>query len=145
MANEITLTARLAVSKNGMTVQNATYTKTQSIESTITYPRKQNADQVVGTSDEALALGDIDITNATGKDYMVLLRNQDAAAIVEVKVKSAATPTYTVIGRMYPGETWGPCRMEKLDASDLGGIYLDSDTADTPVEVVASEVGDPTA
>lgn len=143
MANEITLTAALQASKNSVKVVNSTTAKIQNMETVKTHMTHEI--QNVGTSEEALDVGDVDITNATGGEYMVLLFNRDATNYVSVEVKYAATPSYWVIGIMRPGEPWGPVRLPKLDGSSLGGIYLKANTAACDVEIVVVEGGNPAA
>lgn len=143
MANEITLTAKLSATKNSVTVTNAVYTKPQTMEGALEH--MYHAVQEVGTSEEAVELGDVDITDATGHEYMLLLINRDDTNYVSVKVKYAADPLYWTIGVMLAGESWGPVRLPTLTAASLGGIYLDADTADCAVEVVACEAGNPAA
>lgn len=142
MANEITLGFKLQASKNGTTVVNATQTKTQSMASTAT--AMTHITQAVGTSREAVELGDVDNSNATGGEYIVCLRNMDDTnfCIVELNHGSSA---YYQVGLLRPGECWGPVRMQKLDGSGYGGLYLDFDTAAGEIEVIACEAGDPAA
>lgn len=142
MANEISLTAKLSVTKNSVTVTNAVSTKTQTMESA--KEKLHHTVQGVGTTREAVSLGDVDKTNATGGEYIVLLCNRDTTNFVIVEVQTGAS-TYQQVGLMRPGEFWGPVRMQKLDASGYGGLFLDADNTDCDVEVVACEAGDPTA
>jgi hypothetical protein len=146
MANEIQMNSGLKATKNSVTVQTSpavTFSKIQTMESTL--DKEHHTVQAVGTSEEALSLGDVDNSNATGDEYMVQCINRDPTNYVEVLVKYAATPSYWVIGKMRPGEPWGPVRLPKLDGSSLGGIYLKANTASCDVEVVTFEAGDPAA
>lgn len=140
MANEISITAKIAATKNSVTVTNAVSTKTQTMSSTSTY--LSHIAQEVETSREAVSIGDVDISNATGLEYLLLLANRDSTNYVTVEVKTGAS-TYQTCGIIRPGEFWGPVRLPKLDASGYGGIYLTANTATCEVEVVAVEAGDP--
>lgn len=140
MASEIQLTAKLNAAKNSVTVANAVSTKTQTMASTL--DKLHHTVQAVSTSREALSLGDVDNSNATGDEHIVLLFNRGETYNVKVEVKTGAS-TYQQSGLMRPGEPWGPVRMQKLDASGYGGLYLTSVTGDSDVEVVACAAGDP--
>jgi hypothetical protein len=147
MANEITLTSKLSVSKGGISVANAVSSKTQSMASTTghgggpaTYMTDHN--QNVGTTREAVNLVDVDNSNATGGEYILRLCNLDSTNFVTVEIQTGAS-TYATVGIMRPGEPWGPVRLPKLDASGYGGIFVDADTAACSVEVTAAEAGDP--
>lgn len=142
MANEISLTFKLQAAKGGSTIVNATTTKTQTMASTAA--AMQHGTQNVGTTREALNVGDVDITNATGGEYIVLLRNMDATNFCTVEL-NYGSGTYYQVGLMRPGEGWGPVRMQKLDGSGYGGLFLDFDTAAGKIEVLATEAGDPAA
>lgn len=141
MANEIGFTAKLTVQKSGVTVTQQTSTKTQSMATALT--KLHHTVQSVGTSEESVSVGDVDISNATGDQYLVLFYNRNATNYVEVSVKYAATPSYWVIGVMRPGEPWGPARIPKLDGSSLGGLFLKANTAACDVEVTVCEAGTP--
>jgi hypothetical protein len=137
MANEVTLNAKLTISKGGASVTNLTSTKSQNIQSTL--PGHQIDEvQSVGTSRTSISLGSI----AVASQYFLLLRNQDPTNFVKVEVQSGVA-TWGVAGFMKPGETFGPVRC----AAQSGGypVYvLTADTAACDVEVVAGEAGDPT-
>jgi hypothetical protein len=146
MANEIQMNSGLKATKNSVTVQTSpavTFSKIQTMEAALN--KEHHTTQAVGTSEEAVSIGDIDNSNATGDEYIVQLVNRDSTNYVEVKVKYAATPSYWTIGVMRPGEPWGPARVPKLDGSSLGGLFLKANTAACNVEVVACEAGDPAA
>ena len=142
MANEISLQFKLQAAKNGATIVNATTTKTQTMASTAT--SMTHLTQNVGTSREAVDLGDVDNSNATGGEYLVLLRNMDDTNWCMVELNHGSSAYYQV-GLMRPGECWGPVRMQKLDGSGYGGLFLDFDTAGGEIEVLACEAGDPAA
>jgi hypothetical protein len=149
MANEISLTAKLSVSKGSVSIANAISTKTQSMASTTGFGGGAADDmchhtQNVGTTREAIDLVDVDNTNATGGEYILLLYNRDATNYVTVEVQTGAA-SYWTVGIMRPGESWGPNRLPKLDGSGYGGVFCDADTAACRVEVLACEAGDPAA
>ena len=144
MASEITITSKITATKNGVTVVNATTSKTQTMESTA-------ANMIHGTQDvgfaasEKLADGDV-ATEFGGFEYFVLLRNLDDTNSCKVSVRTAAA-TYQQVGLMRPGEFWGPVRMQvALETADFEGeLYLQFDTADGQVEYLLVEAGDPAA
>ena len=142
MANEISITSKLQASKGGVTVVNVTTTKTQTMSTTA--DDMSEGTQVIPTSQTALDVGAVDITNATGDEYMVQLYNADSTNFVTVSIKTGAA-TYATAGIMRPGEFWGPARLPKLDGSGYGGVYLLADTASCRVGKVVVEVGDPAA
>lgn len=142
MANEITIQSKLTATKGGSSVTNYTSDFTITMESTLT--KMTNLVQGVGTTREAVDVGDVDITNATGAQYLLQLTNNDATNFVLLEVQTGAS-TYWTVGVMLPGESWGPVRLPKLDGSGYGGIFMDADTAACDVNVVAVAAGDPTA
>ena len=121
MANEISITAKLSVSKGGTTVTNATSTDSIDMTGTNMLTLVQN----IGTSYEALVLTDID----TAADYHVCLRNKDATNFV--KVSFDAGSTYSL--KLIPG---GLCYLPILAGEQIGCI---ADTAACEVEVICSE------
>ena len=150
MANEITIASGLTVSKDDMRAAPATASKTTNMADSTGFasgPAKYIVQHVqsVGTSEEAVALGPVRIANATGDEYILQLRNLDLTNYVDVYVLYDDDPStlYWHIGRMRPGESWGPARLPKLDADDYGGICLKANTAACDVEVIACEAGDP--
>lgn len=143
MSDELTIQSSLAASKGGESVSSTTTSKTQTMSSTAV--NMAGHTQEIGTSEEAIDLVDVDNANATGDEYWLRLRNMDATHFVDVYAKIAATPTYWHIGRMRPGESWGPNRLPKLDGSSLGGIFAKADTAACLISVEAAEAGDPAA
>jgi hypothetical protein len=122
MANEISITAKLSVSKGGTTVTNVT--STDSIDMTGT--SMLTVVQSIGTSYEALTLTDID----TAARYFVLLRNKDATNYVEVSFDAGTT--YSL--RMDAGELCGPL---PLVAGEQIGCR--ANTAACDVEVICCE------
>lgn len=147
MANEITLTAKILATKNSVSVTNSVSTKVQSMAASTGFGGGAAEDvahhtQNVGTSREAVDLVDVDNSNATGGEYILMLYNRDDTNFVTVEINTGSS-AYFQVGLMRPGEPWGPVRMQKLDASGYGGIFLDADTAACQVEVLAIEAGDP--
>lgn len=144
MSNTIAITAKSTVTVDAVVFTNASYTKTHTTDTTITPPHGHHTLQTVTTSEEALSVGDCDISNATGYNYVALIYNRHATQTVTVKIKVAAVPTYFPIATIYPGGCFGPVLMNKLDGSSLGGIYLIASGAGTDCEVVVGEIGTPT-
>lgn len=142
MANEITITSKLNASKGGVTVTNATTTKTQTMSTTA--EDMEHGTQNVGTAREALNVGDVDITNATGDQYIVHLRNMDDTNFCTVEVQTGAS-TYAEHSILLPGEFSGAIRRNKLDGSGYNGLFLKFDTAAGQVERIVVEAGDPAA
>lgn len=122
MANEISVTAKLSVSKGGTTVTNATSTDSIDMTGTNMLTLVQN----IGTSYEALTLTDID----TASKYFVLLRNKDATNYVEVSFDAGST--YSL--RMDAGELCGPLPM--VAGEQIG---CRANTAACEVEVICCE------
>ncbi len=123
MANEITITAKLSVSKGGTSVANATSTDSIDMAGT----NMMTLVQSVGTSAEAVGpLTDID----TASSYFVLFRNKDSTNYVEVSFDAGGT--YSL--RMNAGELCGPFRVVAGEA-----IHLRANTAACEVEVIACE------
>jgi hypothetical protein len=122
MANEISITSKLSVSKGGTTISNATSTDSVDMTGTNMLTNVQS----VGTSYEALTLTDID----TASSYWVHLRNKDATNYVEVSFDAGSTFSL----RMNAGEMCGPMR---LVAGEQIGCR--ANTAACEVEVNACE------
>jgi len=122
MANEISITAKLSVSKGGTTVTNVT--STDSIDMTGT--SMLTVVQSIGTSYEALTLTDID----TAARYFVMLRNKDATNYVEVSFDAGSTFSL----RMDAGELCGPLPM--VAGEQIG---CRANTAACEVEVICCE------
>lgn len=100
MANEISISASLSFRKG--TAGDALYAEDLSV--TMTGNRYLKGRQSVGTSEEALVLGEVP---AGG---WLMLKNTDATNYVQVRAKAGETP----FARMRAGEPCGPFR---LDAS----------------------------
>lgn len=122
MANEISITAKLSVSKGGTTVTNATSTDSIDMSGT----NMLTVVQSIGTSYEALVLTDID----TAARYFVMLRNKDATNYVEVSFDAGSTFSL----RMNAGELCGPL---PLVAGEQIGCR--ANTAACDVEVICCE------
>ena len=142
MANAINVTSKLSATFSAEVFTNTLTTLNTVPETTST--KGAHIAQTVGTAREAVLIGDVDITNATGNDYWLQLRNVDATNYVTVEMQYGAA-TYLQIGMMRPGGSWGPNLLPKLDGSGYNGIFLDADTADCLVVGVAAEAGDPAA
>jgi len=140
MANELTTTSKLQATFGGEVFVNTTTQHTFNSSATATHASKIK--QNVGTAREAVQIGDVDNSNATGEEYILQFYNHDDTNFVTVEVQTGAA-TYWPAGIMRPGETWGPNRVPKLDGSGYGGYFLDADTAICDVTVVASEAGVP--
>lgn len=131
MANEITVLSNLTHSAGGSTVTSATTSDVVNDDSTT--KRHSLIVQDVGFSaSEAASMGDVN----TAKQYWVRLRNLDATNYVLVYVTSGGSDVE--IGRMNPGETWGPCRMKAVAASNPT-LKVKADTAACQVEVIACQ------
>lgn len=141
MANEISLTAKISVSKNSVTATNATSTKTQTMESTL--EKMHHTVQSVGTSREAVSTGDVD----TSKEYFVLLYNRDDTNFVAVEIEYSDGNWFN-FAVIRPGEMFGPVRMKAIaspGANQYGELFLDADTAACDVEVLVCDAGNPAA
>ena len=121
MANEIQISASLNISKNG-----ATFTGTGTINVTQSgNPSIANL-QAVGTTTEALSIGDI-----TAVGY-VFLKNIDATNFVQVGLATPVTDADAMI-TLLPGEfALFPTRLET--------IYAKANTASCNVLVVAGSL-----
>ena len=123
MSSEISITAKLSVSKGGTSVTNAISTDSIDMTGTNMIALVQN----VGTSAEAVGpLTDVD----TAASYFLLLRNKDATNYVEVSFDAGST--YSL--RMNAGELCGPFRLVAGEA-----VHLRANTATCEVEVIACE------
>jgi hypothetical protein len=136
MANEISFTAKLTVTKNSASVTQNTSTKTQTMSTTS--EKLHHTIQDVGTSAEDLSTGDVDLT----KEYLVLLYNRDATNYVDVICRKDGTPTDVTVGRMRPGEPFGPFRAT-LQTAGYPKLRLQANTAACDVEVTVTDAGDP--
>lgn len=132
MANEISVTAKLTFAYGGTTITNATSTDSITLNTSgLDGSAIQNV-QTVGTSREALVVGDVDTASA----YFVLLRNKDATNYVTVETYDSTN--YVASGIMYAGELYGPVRVPAGKT-----IHLTANTAACQVETVVCEAGVP--
>lgn len=132
MANEITMVSALTHVKDSSTMATGNTSKTQTVETTITSQKHHFTVQAVGTSREALSVGDVTIS----KDYVVRLKNMDSANFVKVEFYDSTNYVHAI--NIEPGEPSGPYRVD-------GGktVHLTADTAECAVEVAVSDAGDP--
>lgn len=119
MANEITQTISLSVSKNGAS---SSISKTKRIDQTGDEHIKST--QVIGTTAETLGLGDI-----TGTPSQISITNLDATNFVEIGGDSGLT-VFKI--RVSKGET-------VIFRPTSSTIYAKADTADVRVEILAIE------
>lgn len=87
--------------------------------------------QVVGTTHEAIAAGDV------ADSAMCLIRNMHATAVISVGIEESAV--FYPLLEIPPGET---AKLPRL--TSLAGTFLKSDEADTPVVVSLYEIVAPT-
>lgn len=139
MADEVQTTFKVTATKNSVTITNAVSTITHTMQGSL--DKLHHTIQGVGTSEEALSVGDVDITNATGDEYGILVVNRDGTNFVQLKKKTAATPTYWEVTKLEPGEGTLIPRAPKIDGSSLGDYYLVADTAACNCEVCVWELG----
>jgi len=144
MANEITITSKIAATKAGVSIANATYIVPQTMSTTADDMVLQTQ-TISFAAEEKVALGDVNGAS-TGDEYFIRLRNMDDTNNCAVKVRTGAA-TYQQVGLMRPGETWGPVRMQKAAAAAgyEGEIWAQFAVADGLIEVAAVEAGDPAA
>jgi hypothetical protein len=139
MSSEIQWVARLRVEKGGGNVDQADNDSTHNMQTTLV--RMSGLLQTLTANTRtAPNYGTVDTSVAGG--HIVLITNRGSANFVKVEVQTAATPTYLEIGRMYPGESFGPVRLLP-PASGVGSIHLTADTAGSNVQVTAVEAGNP--
>lgn len=134
MASEITIVSNLTHAAFGSTVTSATTTDV--VDDNSSNKRHRLFVQSVGTSLEAVEMGDINL-GATNKGYMARLRNL-ATATAQVTVAVSHSGGDVEFARMLPGETWGPVRMLGLTASHPV-LKVKASVADTSVEVILCE------
>ncbi len=84
--------------------------------------------QVVGTSHEAIDAGDVT------DDAYAQIENVHATAVIQVGIDDAAT--FVPIIDINPGDP--PAVIPR--ASSLAGLYLESDTASTPVRITLVKI-----
>ncbi len=144
MAKTIVFTAKLVLTEGDVVMLNSKTDKTQLRESTLT--AIHHTIQSVAGTEEALSVGDVNVSYASGSDYVIQLWNRDTGAgYVEVLTETAAG-TYDHMGKMLAGEPFGPIRRAKNENGSFGGIFLrGSDAGPRDVEVLVSSAGDPEA
>lgn len=121
----LTLTAKLAASKSGTTVQNAT--STFALGDMTGDEMHQTVYVSVGTSAVALPVGSID----TASDYWVLLRNvEDTTGTFTISFDAGTTE----VMELAPGEVAGPFKV-------IGGeaVHVTPSASGIRIEVVACE------
>ena len=131
MANEITVVSNLTHAAAGSTVTAATTSDVIDDNST-TKRHSLIVQDVDDAATEAADVGDVD----TSKEYFARLRNLDVSNSVLVYVTSGGSDVE--VGRMKPGETWGPCRMKAV-ASSNPILKVKAVTANCQVEVIACQ------
>ena len=115
----------------------------------------QSIDPAASGTFETIALGDVTVT----AEHAVRLRNAgytnaggSSVQFIELAVQTAVS-TFTVIGRIYAGETWGPCRMTPQVSSYPRLVARAASTtipsvapgnAAVNLEVIACDMGTPT-
>ena len=148
MASEISLTSKVSITKSGVTVTNATSTKTQNIATTLSGFTHQTT-MNVNTTWEDVSLGDV-LANAnnTADEYMVELFNRETTNnhLVYVGVlEDAGSNIDNYPSLMRPGEPFGPVRMKKM-TNGYPKVQVKAAVAGVnKIEVVAGEAGDPDA
>lgn len=148
MANEITFTSKLSATIAGIAVGAASSSKTQSASATAAVV--VHGTQLVGNEDyEDVELGDIlTSANNTSMSYLVQIWNRDDEAKIQVRILPSAwsvNGNVTNVGDSFEvlaGEPFGPVRVPQM-ASGYPKLQLKSNVANTQVEVVATEAGDP--
>jgi hypothetical protein len=108
--------------------------KTQSLLANASAIRAFSNTQLVGTSTEVVDLLDV----STGDQYVIMLTNKQATGYVEVMIERSAA-AYTIIGLIYPGESYGPVRMPAPAASPYPRLAVKAYTNTCNVEVVCGE------
>jgi hypothetical protein len=120
MANEITSSTSLTVTKNGATFNasaNKTFTQTGNVA--------LNAVQNIGTAAELVSLGDI-----TGVPGAMLVKNLDTTNFIEISLDSGGTQIFAKL-TAGKGMLWFP---------SVAAVYAKSDTAACRLQVLAIEV-----
>ena len=138
MPSEITVVSNLTHAAFGSTVTSATTSDV--IDDTSSTKRHRLFVQSVGTSLEAVEMGDINL-GFTSRAYWVRLRNLSAAQqsppFITVAVSHSGGDVE--FATMQAGETFGPVRMVGLTASHPV-LKVKASVTDTPVEVILCEV-----
>ncbi len=123
MANELTLNVSAEyedVEGIAAAIEVANYVRT------LTTKKVVKTKQTVGITEEALLLGDVATVG------FVILVNRDVTNFVLVKSGTGGT----IVGKMFPGEPYGPVRL----GSGMQAPFLIADTAACEVEVFITAV-----
>ena len=130
-----TITRNVNFSWNNGTTSVGNAVKTATLLGNETNSRAfSNTQLVLHTADEVVELLDVSIT----QQYVVMLTNKDATNYVVVKVEVSAA-AYHIIGRIYPGESWGPVRMPVPASTPYPRLAVRADTGSCNVEVICGE------
>lgn len=121
MANEITFISGLSAIKSNLNLA----TPTESLRATMTGDRADRRTQAVGTTYEAIAVGDI---SSAG---WARFKNLDGTNYVEIGLEVAAA--FYGFVKLLPGETSGPMRLSTLS------IFGRANTAGVNLEVMLIE------
>lgn len=129
-----TITRNVNFSWNNGTTSVGNAVKTATLLGDVTNSRAFSNTQLVGTAEEPVELLDVSIA----QQYVVMLTNKDATNYVVVKVEVSAA-AYHIIGRIYPGESWGPVRMPIPASTPYPRLAVQANTAACNVEVICGE------
>lgn len=104
MANEISLTSKIAVSKGGASITNLTSTKSVDMSGVNMSGVVQDVGSGTATSGfEVVEVGDV----ATGGDYWIQIYNMDSTNFMRVSLTSGAATHFTIP----PGAFFGPAKV----------------------------------
>lgn len=143
MAKTIAFTAKVLLTEGDITMTNAASTFTQTRASTLT--AIHHTTQSVADAAEALSVGDVNISNGSGDEYIVQLWNRSTGSGYVEVLRETSAGGYDHIGLMRAGEPF-QCRSAKNEHASYGGIFLRGSTAGPwQVEVLVSSAGDPAA
>jgi transcription antitermination factor NusG len=129
-----TITRNVNFSWNNGTTSVGNAVKTATLLGDVTNSRAFSNTQLVGTAEEPVELLDVSIA----QQYVVMLTNKDATNYVVVKVEVSAA-AYHIIGRIYPGESWGPVRMPMPASTPYPRLAVEANAGACDVEVVCGE------
>ena len=131
---DATITRNVNFSWNNGYISVGNAVKTQSLLANASAIRAFSNTQAVGTSTEPVDLLDVSIAD----QYVIMLTNKNATNFVVVKVEVSAA-AYHIIGRIYPGESWGPVRMPIPASTPYPRLAVQANTAACNVEVICGE------
>ena len=123
MANEITVTARLAATKDGTSASNATTSYSHDMAGDQVY----HGNPLVTTTAGALSLSPVDSTAR----YHLFIRNQDATNEVWISFNGGSTWPIVIL----PGKSMGPITVAASQT-----LWTDAQSASCIIEVVAVEI-----